>query len=99
MQLFYCDFVARKEVSHRTLKGPLQPGYQKRGVGDLMVDVCETMQTRLEKGDYTHMCCSVTDPWKELMHCQRKRMAELDVPESEQKQKANRHKPGFFWWA
>lgn len=61
-----------------------------------MVDVCETMQTRLEKGDYTQMCCSVTDPWKELMHCQRKRMAELDVPESEQKQKANRHKQEIF---
>ena len=45
------------EVSHRVLKGLFQPGYDRRDVGTLIVEVCEAMSTRFV-GILGFHCCT-----------------------------------------
>lgn len=69
------------EVSHRVLKGLLDSGYQKRGVGSLIIkEVCEAMVTRLGKGDYANLLSTVSEPWPDLLHASRKSARLGDEP-------------------
>ena len=65
-----------QEVSHRVLKAYLRPGFQKRGIRPLMVEVCETIATRVAKGDFGTIVGKITEPWEELFQCDRKRLVD-----------------------
>ena len=73
--LFHLSSRIFQEVSHRVLKGYLRQGFQRRGIRSLMVEVCDTIACRVAKGDFDQMSAHVKEPWEELFHCDRKRVA------------------------
>ena len=54
------------------LKGLLAAGYERRDAGSLMVEVCETLASRLESGAYDQLVSTVPEPWKDLQKASRR---------------------------
>ena len=63
------------EVSHRVLKGLLDPGYNKRPVTSIMSEIAEALDSRLQSGHYDNLQKEVREPWQELIQSTRKRSA------------------------
>ena len=73
------------ESSHRTLTSLLDPGFAKRDIGSLMVEVCQTIASRVEQGKFADMQDTLQELWKELIRSSRRRtsstVAEDPAPE------------------
>lgn len=67
------------EVQHRVLKGLLAPGYERRDVGSLMVEVCESLASRLESGTYDKLVTTLAEPWDELSKASSRRLKDSIV--------------------
>ena len=63
------------EVSHRVLKGLLDPAYNKRPVTSIMSEIAEALESRLRSGYYDNLEKEVREPWQALIQSTRKRSA------------------------
>ena len=72
---FSCYAPNAIEVSHRVIKGLLDPGYNKRPVTSIMSEIAEALDSRLQSGHYDNLQKEVREPWQELIQSTRKRSA------------------------
>ena len=70
------------EVQHRILKGLLTPGYERRDVASLMVEVCSSLGSRLDAGAYSELVNKLAEPPASLKRATRKRVGDATSPES-----------------
>jgi hypothetical protein len=76
------------EVAHRVLKGMLDPGYQRRDVRTLLKEVCTSVATKVEKGDYKDLQSTLPEPWNDLLQSKRAKQVVSGKDDTGQQQKA-----------